>query len=156
MRRDNEECWPAVYDTSTNFLNAHEWAYGLTEVAHILSLAIGVGSIAVVDLRLLGLDVQKASAERLWRATAVVSLRGLIVAVTSGLMIFSTDPVRYFDHPTMRFKLVLVLVTLTFNYTLHSHVVRGNYPRTVRRSVAVVSLTMWVAVVFSGIFYAFT
>lgn len=145
-----------MYDTSTNFLNVHEWAYGLTEVAHILSLAIGLGFIALVDLRLLGVGVQKASPERLWRATSIVSLMGLIVAVTSGLMIFSTDPVRYFGHPTMRFKLVLVVVALAFNYTLHSRVVRGNYPPIVGGGVAVLSLMMWVAVVFSGIFYAFT
>ncbi len=145
-----------VYDTSTNFLNVHEWAYGLTEVAHILSLAIGLGVIALVDLRLLGAGVQRASPERLWRATSVVGLMGLTVAVTSGLMIFSTDPVRYFDHPTMRFKLVLVLVALAFNYTLHSRVVRGDYSPLVGRSVAVLSLIIWVAVVFSGIFYAFT
>jgi type III secretory pathway component EscS len=145
-----------VYDTSTNFLNVHEWAYGLTEIAHILSLAVGVGLIALVDLRLLGVGVGRASAERLWRATAVVSLMGLIVAVTTGLMIFSTDPIRYFQHPTMRFKLVLVLVALAFNYTVHSRVARGRYPRLAVSSVAVLSLVMWVTVVFSGIFYAFT
>lgn len=145
-----------MYDTSTNFLNVHEWAYGLTEIAHILSLAIGVGLIALVDLRLLGLGVEKASAERLWRATALVSLMGLVVAVTTGLMIFSTDPIRYFHHPTMRFKLLLVLVALPFNYTVHNRVVRGRYPSIARSSVAALSLMMWVAIVFSGIFYAFT
>jgi len=145
-----------VYDTSTNFLNVHEWAYGLTEITHILSLAVGIGLIALVDLRLLGVGFQQASPERLWRATAVVSLMGLIVAVTTGLMIFSTDPIRYFEHPTMRFKLVLVLVALAFNYTVHGRVVGGGSPRIAAASVAVVSLAMWVTVVFSGVFYAFT
>jgi hypothetical protein len=145
-----------VYDTSTNFLNVHEWAYGVTEVAHILSLAIGVGLIALVDLRLLGVGVERASAERLWRATAVVSLMGLVVAVTTGLMIFSTDPIRYVGHPTMRFKMILVLAALAFNYTVHNRVVSGRYPPIARSSVAALSLVMWVTVVFSGIFYAFT
>ena len=145
-----------MYDTSTNFLNVHEWAYGLTEVAHILSLAIGVGLIALVDLRLLGVALERASAERLWKATGVVSLMGLVVAVTTGLMIFSTDPIRYFDHPMMRFKMILVVVALAFNYSVHSRAVSRGYPQIVRSSVAALSLVMWVAVVFSGIFYAFT
>lgn len=145
-----------MYDTSTNFLNVHEWAYGVTEIVHILSLAVGVGLIALVDLRLLGLGVGRASAERLWRATAVASLMGLVVAVTTGLMIFSTDPVRYVGHPTMRFKLVLVLLALTFNYTVHNRVVCGRYSRIACSSVAVLSLMMWVTAVFSGIFYSFT
>src|SRR5687767_5541478 len=29
-------------DTSTSFLIVHEWAYGLTEITHILSLAVSI------------------------------------------------------------------------------------------------------------------
>ena len=145
-----------MYETSANFLNVHEWAYGLTEVAHILSLAVGIGLIALVDLRLLGVGLCAASPTRLAQATTLASLVGLIVAVTSGLMILSTDPVRYIAHPTMRLKLVLILVALAFNYTIRARVVRGGYVPAVGRSVAVVSLMLWVSIAFSGIFYAFT
>ncbi len=145
-----------MYDTSTNFLNVHEWAYGVTEVAHILSLAIGIGLIALVDLRLLGVGIQRASADRLWRATSVVSLMGLVVAVTTGLMIFSTDPIRYLGHPAMQLKVVLIVVALAFNYTIHGRAARGGYSQGASTAVAMVSLAMWVAIVFSGIFYSFT
>src|SRR5262245_9727372 len=116
-----------MYDTSANFLNVHEWAYGLTEVAHILSLAMGIGLIALVDLRLLGVGLSGTSPARLARATTLYSLIGLTVAVTSGLMILSTDPIRYIAHPTMRLKLFLVPVALAFNYTIRARVLRGAY-----------------------------
>ena len=145
-----------MYDTSANFLNVHEWAYGLTEVAHIVSLAVGIGLIALVDLRLLGVGLCAASPARLARATTLASLVGLIVAVTTGLMIFSTDPIRYVAHPTMRLKLVMVLVALAFNYTIRARVVRGGHLPAVGRSVAAVSLMLWMSIVFGGIFYAFT
>src|SRR5256885_14585468 len=132
-----------MYDTASNFLNVHEWAYGATEVAHILSLAMGIGFIALIDLRLLGVDLARVSAERLWRATAVASLMGLVIAVTTGLLIFSTDPIRYFQHPAMRFKLMMVVLALAFNYTVHSRVVRVGYSRVVSASVAGVSPVMW-------------
>ena len=143
-------------ETSANFLNAHEWAYGMTEVAHIVSLAMAIGLIAVVDLRLLNRGIVHATRGRLLRATAIGTLIGFIVAITTGFMIVSTDPARYFAHPTMRLKLVLLLVALGFNYTIHSRVARGSRSRVVCRSVAVVSLALWMSVVFSGIFYAFT
>ena len=143
-------------ETSANFLNAHEWAYGMTEVAHIVSLAMAIGLIAVVDLRLLNRGIVHATPGRLLRATAIGTLIGFIVAITTGFMIVSTDPARYFAHPTMRLKLVLLLVALGFNYTIHSRVARGSRSRVVCRSVAVVSLALWMSVVFSGIFYAFT
>ena len=145
-----------MYDTSSNFLNLHEWAYGLTEIAHILSLAVGIGLIVLVDLRLLGVGLSQASPARLARVTTLGSLIGLIIAVTSGLMILSTDPIRYMTHPTLRLKLYLVLVALAFNYTIRARVVRGGHMPAVSRSVAAVSLMLWVSIVFSGVFYAFT
>lgn len=143
-------------DASANFLNAHEWAYGVTEVGHIVSLALAVGLIAVVDLRLLDQGIVHATSARLLRATAIGTLIGFIVAITTGFMIFSTDPSRYVAHPTMRLKLILLVIGLVFNYTIHSRVARGGWSPAVSRSIAVMSLALWTSVVFSGIFYAFT
>ena len=145
-----------MYDASNNFLNVHEWAYGATEVVHILSLAVAIGFITLVDLRLLGFDVGDASSARLLRATAVGSLIGLVVAITTGFMVFATDPVRYFNHPTMRFKLATLLVAIVFNYSIHARVARGDFPVAIRSLVASVSLLLWLTIVFSGIFYSFT
>ena len=145
-----------MYDASNNFLNVHEWAYGATEIVHILSLTAAIGFIALVDLRLLGVAVGQASSARLVRATAVGSLVGLVVAITTGFMVFATDPVRYFNHPSMRFKLVVLVVAIIFNYSIHTRVARGDFPPAIRRAVASVSLLLWVTIVFSGIFYSFS
>ena len=145
-----------MYDTSTNFLNVHEWAYGLTEIVHILSLALGIGLIALVDLRLLGWGLRRVAPSRLLRAAALGSTVGLVVAITTGLMILSTDPVRYINHPAMRFKLVALAAALGFNYAIHNRVARGDRPASAGRAVAAVSLLLWITIVFSGIFYAFT
>jgi uncharacterized protein DUF6644 len=145
-----------VSEPAANFLNAHEWAYGVTEVAHIVSLAIAIGLIAVVDLRLLNQGIVQVAPRRLIRATAIGTLIGFITAITTGFMIFSTDPARYVVHPAMRLKLILLLVALGFNYTIHGQVARGGRSPFVCRGVAVMSLALWISVVFSGIFYAFT
>ena len=145
-----------MYDPSANFLNVHEWAYGVTEIVHIASLAIGIGFIALVDLRLLGYGIAEVRPARLLRAGGLYSLVGLIVAITTGFMIFATDPVRYVAHPTMRFKLIVLVVALVFNYAVHDRVARGDYPPFVSRTVGAVSLALWVTVVFSGLFYSFT
>ena len=145
-----------MYDTSANFLNVHEWAYGLTDVAHVLSLALSIGLISLVDLRLLGVGARHVTPARLLRATAIGTVIGLVTAVTSGLAILSTDPVRYLNHPTMRLKLLLVIVGLVFNYTVHNRVARGNYSPAAGCLVAALSLTVWTTTVFGGVCYAFT
>lgn len=143
-------------DASANFLVVHEWAFGATEVVHIVSLAVAIGLIAVVDLRLLNQGLVDATPARLLRATTIGTLVGVVVAITTGFMIFSTDPARYVAHPAMRLKLVLLLVALVFNYTVHGRVALASRSPAVCRSVAAVSLVLWSSVVFSGIFYAFT
>jgi hypothetical protein len=146
----------AVYDTSTNFLNVHEWAYGATEVVHIAAMALGIGLIALLDLRLLGFGLGGATSERVVRATTLGSIIGLVLAITTGMMIFSTDPVRYFGHPMMRFKIVVLIAALAFNFTVHNKVAKRADPAGAGYVVAGISLVLWVAVVFSGLFYSFT
>ena len=146
----------AVYDTSTNFLNVHEWAYGATEVVHIASMALGIGLITLLDLRLLGVPIAGATPQRLVRATSLGSIAGLVLAVTTGMMIFSTDPLRYFNHPTMRFKIAVLVVALAFNFTVHNRVANRVEPAGGGPVVAAVSLLLWIAIVFSGLFYSFT
>jgi hypothetical protein len=145
-----------MYDINTNFLNAHEWAYGVTEVVHISALALSIGTIAAVDLRLMGAGVRASSAEGLARQLAPWTLAGLALVIVSGLMIFSTDPLRYYYHPTFRLKIELLVLGLLYNYTLHSVAVRPATPMVLARVAAVGSIALWVSVVFCGLFYAFT
>jgi hypothetical protein len=145
-----------MYDINTNFLNVHEWAYGATEVLHIGALALSIGTIAAVDLRLIGAGVRGTSAEALARELAPWTLAGLTLVIVTGFMIFSTDPLRYYYHPTFRLKMELLVLGLLYQYTLHGMAVRPAAPITFARVTAIGSLALWVSVVFCGLFYAFT
>ena len=59
------------------------WVYPMVESAHLLSIALLVGSIAVVDLRLMGLLRHQAAAA-LMRSALPVSLAGFCGAVATG------------------------------------------------------------------------
>jgi hypothetical protein len=145
-----------MYDINTNFLNVHEWAYGVTEVVHISALALAIGTIAAVDLRLMGAGVRASSAQAIARQLAPWTLTGLGLVIVSGLMIFSTDPLRYYYHPTFRLKIALLVIGLLYNYTLHGLAVRPATSVVLARFAAIGSLALWVSVVFCGLFYAFT
>ena len=51
---------------------------------------------------------------------------------------------------------MMLVIAIIFNYSIHGRVARGTYSAAVGRSVAVVSLFLWVTIVFSGIFYSFS
>jgi len=145
-----------AYDPATNPLNNNEWSFPLFECIHIAMFAMSVGTIAIVDFRLLGLLFKKYTPGDLLKATALWTLIGLTVVITSGMVIFTTDPLSYYYNYSFRYKMIALLVAVLYNYTIHRKVAMSNSTPAVNIAVAGFSLLLWISVVFAGIFYAFT
>ena len=146
---------PIQYDPSTNPLNNNEWSFPLFECIHIAMFAMSIGTIAVVDFRLLGLTLRRQTPIELLKATSLWTLIGLVVVITSGLVIFSSDPVRYYYNPAMRYKLIALVFAIVYNYTIHRKVILSKAGPLVSGVVAAISLALWISIVFAGIFYSF-
>ena len=144
------------YDPATNPLNNNEWSFPLAECVHIAMFAMSIGTIAVVDLRLLGLLFKKQTPADVLKATSLWTLIGLVVVITSGLIIFTTDPLSYFYNNAFRYKLIALAVAVLFNYTIHRKVAMSSQSRPLQVMVGGLSLLLWISIVFAGIFYAFT
>ncbi len=144
-----------VYDPATNPLNNNEWAFPLTECIHIAAMAFSIGTIALVDLRLLGLGLTKQTAAQLARSTEIWTLAGLVGVITSGLLIFSSDPVHYLHNGPFQFKMGMLLAGIVFHYTGHRQVALSGRRGARAWLIACVSLLLWLSLVFAGIFIAF-
>jgi hypothetical protein len=145
-----------AYDPATNPLNTTEWAFPLVECIHIASFAMSVGTIALVDLRLLGIGMRRQTAAQLVKDTTLWTLAGLIIVITSGLVIFTSDPLRYYYKPSFRLKIICLLIAIVYNYTIHRKVAMSKAPPLAAGLVGALSLLLWVTIVFAGLFYAFT
>jgi hypothetical protein len=145
-----------AYDPATNPLNNNEWSFPLAECFHIAAFAFSVGTIALVDLRLLGIGMLKQRASQLLKDTMLWTLGGLIVVITSGLIIFSSDPLRYFYNDAFRFKIIMLVAAIIYNYTIHRSVALSDSGGVGAKLAGVVSVAMWVSITFAGLFYAFT
>ena len=145
-----------AYDPATNPLNSNEWSFPLAECFHIAAFAFSVGTIALVDLRLLGLGMLKRKASQLVKDTMLWTLGGLIVVITYGLIIFSSDPLRYFYNNAFRFKIIMLVAAIIYNYTIHRSVALSDSGGLGAKLAGVVSVAMWVSITFAGLFYAFT
>jgi len=144
-----------VYDPATNPLNNNEWAFPLTECIHIAAMAFSIGLIALVDLRLLGMGLLKQTAAQLTRNTDVWTLAGLVAVITSGLVIFSSDPVHYLHNGPFQFKIGVLLLGIVFHYAAHRPVALSGRTGLLAGLTAGVSLAIWLSLVFAGIFIAF-
>lgn len=144
-----------AYDPSAYPLNKNEWAFPVCEVFHIVSFAIAIGTIAMVDLRLLGLAFKSKSASLLWKETAPWTLLGLVVVLISGPLIFFSDPVMYSYNQSFRFKMGALVLAILFNYTVQRKVAMSDSSGGLAALTAVLSLGLWVSVVAGGLFIAF-
>jgi hypothetical protein len=145
-----------AYDPATNPLNNNEWSFPLFECIHIAMFAMSIGTIALVDFRMLGLALRRQTPAQLLKDTSIWTLVGLIVVITSGLVIMTTDPVAYYYNPSFRYKVFALVIAIIYNYTIHRKVALSNPSPLVGGVVASISLLLWISIVFAGLFYAFT
>jgi len=137
-------------------LNDTEWAFPLAEVVHIGGFAIGVGSIALVDLRLLNLGLRQEPPARILRYTELWTIFALIFVIFSGTILFLSQTGIYLINPIFPIKMYVLLAAIVFNFTIHRKVAAmENPPPLASKVVAIVSLLLWVSVVFGGIFTGF-
>ena len=146
-----------AYDPATNPLNNNEWSFPLAECVHIATFAMSVGTIALVDLRLLGWAFKKETPAQMLKDTSLWTLAGLIIVITSGFIIWTSDPLRYYYNWSFRYKIIALVLAIIYNYTIHRKVAQSaTSPPAVRVLTATFSMLIWISIVFAGLFYAFT
>lgn len=137
-------------------LNNTEWAFPLAECVHIGGFAIGVGSIALVDFRLLNLGLREETPARILRYTEPWTMIAMMFVIFSGFTLFLSQVNIYLVNLVFPIKMYVLLAALIYNFTLHRKVATmKDPPPLLSKSVAIVSLLLWVAVVFGGIFTGF-
>ena len=137
-------------------LNDSEWEFPLAECVHIGGFAIGIGSIALVDFRMLNLGFRQETAARILRYTEIWTVFALVFVVFSGATLFVSQAGIYLVNLIFPIKMSVLLAALIYNFTIHRKVATmENPPPMLSKVVAVISLLLWVSVVFGGIFTGF-
>jgi len=139
------------------------FAFPLLESAHVIGLTLVFGTIAIVDLRLLGV----ASTQRSFQGLASDTLKWTWVAFAltalTGALMFITNAAVYFHNAYFRAKIVLLVLAainvLVFEWTAGRTVRRWDEAPSappVGRAIAAVSLVIWIAVIVTGRMIGFT
>lgn len=139
------------------------YIFPLLEATHVLGLALVFGTIAVIDLRLLGL----ASAHRPFRRVASDIFKwtwaAFALTAATGALMFITNASVYYHNAFFRAKmLLLVLAGLNmalFELTAGRSVAKWDEAPAAPRAgkaAAVASLAIWIAVICMGRIIGFT
>jgi len=139
----------------SNPLNESALTFPVLECIHILGFAFSVGTIAMVDFRLLDLWMVHQTPSQVARDTAPWTLFGLVMMLLSGPMLFLSDPDMYYLNHSFQAKMAFLVLGLVFNYTIHRKAALSDASGARAKWIACVSLLLWAGVIAGGIFTAF-
>ena len=139
------------------------WVFPLLESVHVIGLAIVFGTIAVIDLRLMGLASTSRSFSRIASDVMKWSWTAFAVTAVTGSLMFITNAHVYFHNAYFRAKIVLLVLAalnvLVFQLTAARTIQQWDHAPLappVGRAIATLSLIIWIAVIFAGRMIGFT
>jgi hypothetical protein len=130
------------------------WAYPLFETLHTLGMALLLGSLGLINLRILGYKPELPIVGTL-RLLPLAWL-GFSVNLVSGLALFTSDAVYFWGSITFRIKLGLIVLAGINAFILSQTVFRGARAGTLSatppraRVLASASLVFWVGAIIAG------
>ena len=136
------------------------WLYPSVEVVHIVGIGLLFGSIAVLDLRLLGFS-RGISVRTLARHVLPWTAGAFVLIIPSGLAMFTAHATEFVQSEVFAVKMVLVLaagmnaalfhtITVRTADVWDSEEMRKLPPPPSARAAGAISLFLWISVIACG------
>jgi hypothetical protein len=145
------------------FIHKTAWAFTTVEVVHVFAIAFMIGTIMIVDLRLLGLTSSKRPFTEFSRLLLPFTWVAFAIAVIAGALLFISRPIEYFGNAVFWAKMVLIALAginmMIFEFNTVRDVQAWNLhatPPSRARLAGGVSITCWILVFFFGRMIGFT
>jgi hypothetical protein len=133
------------------------WLSPAIEALHVSGITLLVGTIAILDLRLLGLS-RSVSVRRLAARVLPWSIAGFALIVPSGLAMFVAHAGDLISSTVFALKMTLILLAGANAGIFHAGVFRNSaqwdvnaMPPMAARAAAAASLLLWASVIACGL-----
>jgi hypothetical protein len=144
-------------------IRENDLLFPLIESLHVLAICLVVGSILVVDLRLLGFASTRWPVGRVTRAILPLTWGAFVVAAASGGLMFISNATKYLGNGFFIAKMILIGVAGLNMAVFHFIGARDqpkwendSRPPLTARLAGGLSILLWVAVVACGRWIGFT
>ncbi|MCU1223945.1 MAG: putative rane protein [Edaphobacter sp.] len=133
------------------------WVFPIIETVHVIGITLLVGTIAILDLRLLGLVFRRERVSLIARQVLPVTWTGFAIVMISGVFLFIAEAAQSYTNPAFRWKLLLLLLVginpLVFHTTVYRKVALWDETLAIpfrARLAGAISLTLWCGIVVAG------
>jgi hypothetical protein len=130
------------------------WVFPVVESIHICGFTLLVGTVTMLDLRLVGLCFRHQSVSQVAKNLAPWTNAGILIQLITGSYLFSGDPGEYVQVAAFRSKMLLLVLALIFHFTVIRRATAAGLDSSAlgwRRPAAFVSLGLWVSVLVAGL-----
>ena len=146
-----EAVWPG------RWIKEATWVFAIVETIHIMVLAVLLGTIFVIDLRLLGVGLKRRSPARLAEDLRPWMLTSIVLMAITGYMLYMSEAVRLSQSGPFFYKILFFVLALVVQFTLMRSATKPGAPEgaTIGKVAACLSLFFWFGVAFAGRAIAF-
>ena len=145
------------------YIHRTAWVFTTIELVHVFAISLVIGSIAIVDLRLLGVGSTRRPVSELAGAVLPVTWGAFVLAVLAGSLLFISQAAAYFANTTFRIKMLIIVLAGINMLVFELITMRGvkdwdikPLPPSAARLAGGLSLTCWMLVVVFGRWTGFT
>lgn len=134
-------------------LKSHVWAYPALEVAHLCGIALLLGNLVLLELRVFGWG-KALPVHELARLSLGLAAAGFGLAAASGLLMFASQPLELLSNRAFTLKMLLLLAAACNAAVFHA---RGSLTRLDgwARAQMFVSTLLWLAAIACGRWIAY-
>ena len=132
--------------------------FPIVATIHLMGLAMIGGAVLVVDLRLLGVALQNQPVAVLAHDAERWLSRGLVVMVTTGILLFMCFATKYYYLTFFWVKMAALIAVIVFTRSVRRRVALatdGEVSPIRRKLVALVSMFLWTTVAVGGRYIGF-
>jgi uncharacterized membrane protein len=129
------------------------WMYASVSVIHYLTMFWFIGSMAVVDLRVMGVAARKRNLAELADQVFPWAWTGLVLAIVSGFLMFATDAGDWAPDRVFHVKLMFIVLALLFSILVRVFVPTwAATPQTPgwAKFIATIALLLWIATILTA------
>jgi uncharacterized membrane protein len=145
------------------FIHNKAWAFTTIEVVHVFAVSLLLGTIMIVDLRLLGIAAAKRPFTDLARQVLPFTWTAFVIAVIAGALLFISRATEYAANPVFWTKMALIALAginmIIFEFITARGAEKWNLdaaPPPAARLAGAISITSWILVIFVGRLIHFT
>ena len=132
------------------------WLFPAIESVHLLGIALLGGAVLMVSLRLLGLGLTLEAVSTVERDARPWLISALALLLVSGILMGLRETQKLSGSPAFAVKMAALAAALVFTFAVMRPLARRDVTGLPAKTIAVVSIALWLAVALAGRWIGFS